>query len=388
MAGDLGDGPGGRQVPVQHDEVAVLLDGVGQGADDALAVGVRFDVREVLGEGLAGHRETAAVQEARVQQDLHERADPADLDQFGHRVAAGGTHVGEHRNALAYPREVVEFECNAGGVRDREQVQDGVGGPFERDADGDRVLERLARQDVGRPDAALDQPRDGGAGAVTVLALVVADRVLGGRVRQRQPERLDGRGHGVGGVHAAAGAGPGNGGLLHLEQFHVADLPGCMGADGLEHGDDVTAFGAGQDRAAVDEHARAVQPGHRHRTRRHVLVAATDGDETVEALRADDRLDRVRDHFPGDQRVAHTGRAHRYAVGDGDGVEDDALRPGLVRTHAGGLRQGVDVHVAGRHHAPGGGDADLGLAEILGFESDRAQHGAARRLCHAVDDDG
>jgi hypothetical protein len=46
----------------------------------------------------------------------------------------------------------------------------------------------------------------------------------------------------------------------------------------------------------------------------------------------------------------------------------------------------VDVHVARRHHAPGGGNADLRLLEIFGFESDGVQHGAARRAFGTIDD--
>ena len=102
---------------------------------------------------------------------------------------------------------------------------------------------------------------------------------------------------------------------------------------------------------------------------------------------ADDGLDRVGDDLARHERIAHAGRAHRDAVGDGDRVEKHALRAGGVGARSRVAREAVDVHVAGRDHAPGRGDADLRLREIRVREADGAQHGAARRLRKAVDDD-
>ena len=60
----------------------------------------------------------------------------------------------------------------------------------------------------------------------------------------------------------------------------------------------------------------------------------------------------------------------------GDGVEDDRLAAGGVRAFLGFERELVNVHVARRDVAPGGGDADERLLEILGFEADGIKHGA------------
>ena len=62
------------------------------------------------------------------------------------------------------------------------------------------------------------------------------------------------------------------------------------------------------DRAAVDEDRRTIEPCDRHRAARHVLVAAADGDQPVEALGADHGLDRVGDHLARHERVAHARR--------------------------------------------------------------------------------
>ncbi len=52
----------------------------------------------------------------------------------------------------------------------------------------------------------------------------------------------------------------------------------------------------------------------------------------------------------------------------------------------GRLGQLVDVHIARREIAPGGGNADRRLFEVRIFLADRAEHGAAGRLLQAVDD--
>ena len=84
-------------------------------------------------------------------------------------------------------------------------------------------------------------------------------------------------------------------------------------------------FGPGLDRAAVDEDRRPIEPRHRHDAARHVLVAAADRDEAVEAFGRRDGLDRVRDDLARHERVAHARRAVGDAVRDGDRVEQHAL---------------------------------------------------------------
>ena len=113
------------------------------------------------------------MQQAGVEQRFHQGLDPADGDQFGHREASARPKIRQHRNCLADPREIIEsqFDICRGG--NRQQVQHGIGRAAERDAHGDRILERLAGHDLPRPDAALDQLDDGRPGAGAVLAFVI-----------------------------------------------------------------------------------------------------------------------------------------------------------------------------------------------------------------------
>src|SRR5205807_726634 len=127
--------------------------------------------------------------------------------------------------------------------------------------------------------------------------------------RQRHAHRLDGGAHGVGGVHAAAGAGTGAGLALDLVNAGRVELARLVLADRLEdrHDVDIRAVGpgAGEDAAAVDEDTRHVEPGHRHDAAGHVLVTTADGQDAVVVHAAGDDLDAVGDDLARHQAVAH-----------------------------------------------------------------------------------
>src|SRR5690606_26668047 len=142
----------------------------------------------------------------------------------------------------------------------------------------------------------------------------------GRRIDQGDAQRLEGRAHGVGGVHAAARAGAGNGVLLDVLELFVADLAGRVLAHGLEHADDVEVFAfpaARQDGAAVDVDGGHVGAQHAHQAAGHVLVAAADDDHAVHPLALHAGLDAVGDDLAAHQRVLHALGAHGHAVGDG-----------------------------------------------------------------------
>ncbi len=119
----------------------------------------------------------------------------------------------------------------------------------------------------------------------------------------------------------------------------------------------------------------------------HVFVATADGHKAVHARAAHDGFDGVGDDLARDERVFHAFAAHRDAVGHGDGVEDDGLAASLVRALLGFERELVNVHVAWRDVAPGGGDADERLLEIFRLEADGIKHGAGGGAFIAVKND-
>jgi len=381
LAGDFGHGPLDGQVAAQNDEVAVLFNGLVQRPDDGLMRGVGGHIGQRIGNGFAGDGEGIAMQEAGVEEGFHERPDAADGDEFGHQMFAAGFQIGEHGHAFANAGEVVEGQFHLGGMRDGEQMEDGIGGTAEGDDDGDGVFKGLFREDGAGAQTGFKHLEDDGAGAAAVFEFGWGNGVLGGAVGQAHAEGLDGGGHGVGGVHAAAGAGARDGALLNGQEFGVGDFVIGVRADGLEDRDDVELAGvagdaAGQNGAAINKDRGAVQAGDGDHGAGHVFIAAADGHKAIHAGATHDGLDGVGDDFAGDEGIFHSLGAHGNAVGNGDGIENDGFATRSIRPGLGFTGELVNVHVAGRDITPGGGDPDEGFFEILGLESHGIQHGA------------
>jgi hypothetical protein len=276
-----------------------------------------------------------------------------------------------------------------GLARDREQVQDGVRGARDGHHHGDRVLERLLREDLPRPEVHLEHlGRRDAAFACRDLPPVV-DGGRAGRARQRHAERLAHGGHRVRRVHPGARPRRRARGALDRVQIRVAHRALRVRADRLEHvldRDVPTVVGAGQDRAAVQVDAREVHARHRHQHAGLRLVAAGDADERVQALRMHHEFHRVGDQVARHQRRLHALVSHRDAVGDRDRRELDRHRVALPDAL---LREGgelVEVVVARRDLVPARGHGHLRLAEVVLGESDRAQHRARRRALGPVGD--
>jgi hypothetical protein len=279
---------------------------------------------------------------------------PADAVDVEHHVLAERLDVGQVRHLLADSGEVVQRQLDVGLVRDRQQVQHRVGGAAERHHHRDRIFEGLLRHDVAGGDSAAQQFDDGLPAAP---GEPVAPAVGGGRGRaagQRHAERLCGRRHGVGCVHAAARALARADGALDRVDVLAWHQATRARADGLERVDDrhvhLGAVGelglAGQDRSGVEEDAGKVETGGSHQHAGQRLVAAGQKHRSVEALGLHDGLDAVGDHFAGHQREVHALMAHRDAVGDGDGAELHRVAPGREHPVLDGLGQAVQGQVA------------------------------------------
>ena len=394
LAADLADGSVGAEVTFEDDEVAVLLERVARGADDLLILRPEdLGVLHVLLHRLAGDSEAVAVHEAFGDEGADERHSAADLHEVVHEILAAWLHVREHRRLLANAHEVFDAEFHARAVCHRDEMQHGVGGTAERDDERDGILEGLLRHDVAGRDAALNHVHDGSTGVEAVHELLIGHGSLSAGIWQRHAEGFDGAGHGVGGIHAAAGAFTGDGVLFDVDEFLVGDLAVGVLAHGFEDGDDVgialvQTDATRQDGAAIDEDAGAVHAAHGHDATRHVFVTTTDGDEAIHAFASDHRLDGVRDDFARHEGILHPLGAHGDAVGDGDGIEDDALATGCIHALRALFGEAVNVHVARRDHAPSGGDANLRFVEVLPVKTYGVQHGAASGALGTVHDDG
>ncbi len=213
-------------------------------------------------------------------------------------------HVGEMRDPRPDPGEVIDGEPDVRLVRNREQVQHGVGRAAERHRHRDRVLEGGAGHDLSGADTPLEEADHGAPRLVGGVVAAAVDGRRRGAGGERHPERLADRGHRVGGEHPRTGALAGTGVALDLVEGLVVDLPRGVRPDRLEDAHDVEGLAlpvTGQDRAGVDEHHRQVEARRRHEHARKGLVASGEADEGVEALGVHHRLDRVGDHLTADE---------------------------------------------------------------------------------------
>ena len=172
-------------------------------------------------------------------------------------------------------------------------------------------------------------------------------------------------------------------------QLLVVDFFRGVLADRFEDGNNVeipSVQTPGKDGSAVDEDRRTVEARNSQHATGHVLVAPADGHESVESLAAHDRFDRFGDDLARNERVFHPFGAHRNAIGNGDGVEDNRFAARCIGAARRFAREHVDVHVAGRDHAPSGSDAHLRFAEVFFLEPDGIEHGAARGAFRSVED--
>ena len=148
-AGDLRDRSLRGQVAAEHREVSLGVERTRPGPDHVLVgPGLVRQSAERLGHRLAADRERVAVQQPVSEQQLHHLRHAAGRVQVGGHVAARRLEVAQHRHAGADRLEVVDRERHAGGVRDGEQVQHGVGAAAERHGHADGVLERLPGEDL------------------------------------------------------------------------------------------------------------------------------------------------------------------------------------------------------------------------------------------------
>ena len=167
----------------------------------------------------------------------------------------------------------------------------------------------------------------------------------------------------------------------------VGDLAGGVGAHGFEdilNGDVAAVVAAGQNRAAVEDDARNVEPQQRHGGAGDGLVAGHQRHDAVEHVAARHQLDGIGDHFAADQRGLHALGAHGDAVADGDGVELHGRAAGGADAFLHLDGQLAQVVVAGHGFDPGVGDADDGLGKVVVGEPDGLSAWRARARGHGL----
>ena len=389
MAGELDDAALGRERAAQDREAAGRLQRRRSHETTTSWPGRSLDRGRDLAERAAVDAARALVDEAGADELARDEADAARLVQVGGDVAAARLQVGDDRRARRDRVEVVELERDAGLARDREQVQHAVRRAAGAGDRGDRVLERLAREDRRRPRVVADEVHRHPPGLDRGRRLVGVRRRDAARGRAGEMPRKSITIAIVFAVNwppqapAPGHAQPSSSCTSSSVIFPAARAPTASNTSWI-----VTSRPAeapGRDRAVVEDEPGDVEPGERHhRARACVLSQPTRQTRPSRRCPAHDELDRVGDHLARDQRGAHAGRAHRDAVRDGDRVE-------LDRRAAGRADALLDVHgelalvqVARHRLDPRRRDADERLREILVGEADALQHRARRRAVDAV----
>ena len=256
----------GGQVALEHGDAAVLGVGVVDGADD-----VRIPVLhplQVLGHGPAGDRQHGGVQQALFRQLLHDGVHAAGALQILHEGVPGGGQVAQVGGLGGDRVGHVQIQLDAALVGDGGQVEHGVGGAAQGHVHRLGVVEGGGGHDVPGLDVPLDQLHDLHA---RVLGQPQAGRPHGGDGAVAPQAHADGLGeavHGVGGVHAGAGAAGGAGVVLIVLHAGLVQLARLVGAHRLEHvaqaGAAAVLQPAGQHGAAGDEDRGNVYPGGGH----------------------------------------------------------------------------------------------------------------------------
>ena len=169
----------------------------------------------------------------------------------------------------------------------------------------------------------------------------------------------------------------------------ITDVVGGALSNSLKDRDDVSVLvvhSPWHDGATINEDRRTIQSSQSDHAAGHILIATTDGNESIVGLAANHGFNRICDHFPGNQGVLHAFGSHRNAITDRDRVELHGLASGILYASGCILCQTVDVHVTRSDHAPSRSDANLGLLKIRLLEANTVQHASAGSAFNAFCD--
>ena len=164
VAGDLHHRAFRREIALEDDQAAGRLDRVRQRPHDDLVRRFRRFAR-VLADRPPGDRHRVGMQMSAFEQPPRDERDAAGAMQIGGDEAATRLEIREQRHTRVDAVEVFDVERHLRFVGDGEQVQHGVGRAAGGGDGGDGVLERVARDDLPRPHAALQHVHHHGAGA-------------------------------------------------------------------------------------------------------------------------------------------------------------------------------------------------------------------------------
>jgi hypothetical protein len=274
------------------------------------------------------------------------------------------------------PVEVVDRELDTEPAGDRDQVDHGVGRAADRGERDDRVLERLAGQDLRQLLVLVDHVDDAPPRRARDHVAPAVDRGIGGVAGQAEAERLDHRRHRARRPHRHAMAVAAAHAAFGVEEVGE---PERSGTHLLAHAPDAGARAellaaplAVEHRPAGDADRRQVDARRAHDERRGRLVAAHQKHDAVDRIAAD----RLLDVHAREIAVEHRGRPEQR-LAERHHREFEREPACFVDADLHLLGEGAEVRVARRQLAEGVADADHGAAVELVVGNALALHPAA-----------
>ena len=137
----------GCEIAAQHREAAAGRQRIAAFADHVVVVDLC--VFKILTQRAA--IDGGAIEVQQILQLRHHRAQTTGVIKILHQIfIAGGPDIGQHRRALRQFIETFEIQRHPGATRHRHQMDQRIGRTRQRMNHGDRIIERLRREDFGR----------------------------------------------------------------------------------------------------------------------------------------------------------------------------------------------------------------------------------------------
>ena len=188
-----------------------------------------------LGDRLAGHCHGIGMNEVAVHQSLGDELNATGFVQIVCDKTAARFEIRDERSARADPIEIVDGQLDAGFARDSQQVQHRIGGAARRGHRCDRVLDRFAGENLGRPEIAAQKIDHQFAGVERGVFFFRYGRGNTVTAHRRDTEKLQDRRHRIGGELTAARPRTRASRVFDGFKLFRVNSAAAVGADGLKN---------------------------------------------------------------------------------------------------------------------------------------------------------
>ena len=336
--------------------------------DRADRIGLDIFSFDILPDGLSVRGNQRSIDQSFLVQLCDDSLHTACAVQVVHVRTACRCQVAQVRGLAAELVEDLHVQLDTGLVRDREQVQYGVGGAAQRHVACQRVTDGLLVDDLTGSDVLLNQIHDCHAGVLRQHDAVAVDSRDCAVTGQSDSKRLAEAVHAVRGVHAAAGSAARAYVLLELQQAFIVDDAGLPRAYRLEHLGKRSLLPANKTahhRSTGADDCRNVQTQRAHEHSRYDLIAVRYQYESVELVRLRHGFHTVRDQFAAGERILHPDMTHRDAVTDTDRRNHDRGSTGHSDAGLDCLGDLIQMHMAWYDLTVRGNHADERLSQFF-----------------------